>query len=139
MSITLNELIPLSHNGLAYRSFGMVIVADYGLLAMMPLTDVDGRLTPLIDGCPVQWQEAFAVLSVQADESLVSYWGQLNDKSRALLARFSSSAEAVSCEWRCARDLDWGTLTFVHVSGLRIALDPYRALSSEAFHLQQQV
>lgn len=139
MSITLNELIPLSHNGLAYRSFGMVIVADYGLLAMMPLTDVDGRLTPLIDGCPVQWQEAFAVLSVQADESLVSYWGHLNDKSRALLARFSSSAEAVSCEWRCARDLDWGTLTFVHVSGLRIALDPYRALSSEAFHLQQQV
>ena len=138
MSITLNELIPLSHNGLAYRSFGMVIVADYGLLAMMPLTDVDGRLTPLIDGCPVQWQEAFAVLSVQADESLVSYWGHLNDKSRALLARFSSSAEAVSCEWRCARDLDWGTLTFVHVSGLRIALDPYRALSSEAFHLQQQ-
>lgn len=139
MSITLNELIPLSHNGLAYRSFGMVIVADYGLLAMMPLTDVDGRLTPLIDGCPVQWQEAFAVLSVQADESLVSYWGHLNDKSRALLARFSSSAEAVSCEWRCARDLDWGTLTFVHVSGLRIALDPSRALSSEAFHLQQQV
>ena len=139
MSITLNELIPLSHNGVAYRSFGMVIVADYGLLAMMPLTDVDGRLTPLIDGCPVQWQEAFAVLSVQADESLVSYWGHLNDKSRALLARFSSSAEAVSCEWRCARDLDWGTLTFVHVSGLRIALDPYRALSSEAFHLQQQV
>lgn len=139
MSITLNELIPLSHNGLAYRSFGMVIVADYDLLAMMPLTDVDGRLTPLIDGCPVQWQEAFAVLSVQADESLVSYWGHLNDKSRALLARFSSSAEAVSCEWRCARDLDWGTLTFVHVSGLRIALDPYRALSSEAFHLQQQV
>ncbi len=135
----IHELRALSHNGLAYRSFGMVIVADYGLLAMMPLTDVDGRLTPLIDGCPVHWQEAFAVLSVQADESLVSYWGHLNDESRALLARFSSSAEAVSCEWRCARDLDWGTLTFVHVSGLRIALDPYRALSSEAFHLQQQV
>ena len=135
----IHDLQRLSHNGQVYRSFGMAIVADYGFLAMMPLTDMEGRLLELIDGCPVQWQEAFAVLSVQADESLVSYWGHLNDKSRALLARFSSSAEAVSCEWRCARDLDWGTLTFVHVSGLRIALDPYRALSSEAFHLQQQV
>ena len=135
----IHELRALSHNDLVYRGFGTIIAADYGLLAMMPLTEVDGCLLDLIDGCPVQWQEAFAVLSVQADESLVSYWGQLNDKSRALLARFSSSAEAVSCEWRCARDLDWGTLTFVHVSGLRIALDPYRALSSEAFHLQQQV
>ena len=135
----IHDLQRLSHNGQVYRSFGMAIVADYGFLAMMPLTDMEGRLLELIDGCPVQWQEAFAVLSVQADESLATFRALLNERTQQLLAEFSSSSDALPCEWRCARDLDWGTLTFVHVSGLRIALDPYRALSSEAFHLQQQV
>ena len=135
----IHELRALSHNDLVYRGFGTIIAADYGLLAMMPLTEVDGCLLDLIDGCPVHWQEAFAVLSVQADESLVSYWGHLNDKSRALLARFSSSAEAVSCEWRCARDPQWGTFVFAHVSGLRMALDPCRALTPEAFDQQHRV
>ena len=135
----INDLQRLSHNGQVYRSFGMAIVADYGFLAMMPLTDMEGRLLELIDGCPVQWQEAFAVLSVQADESLATCRALLNERTQQLLAEFSSSSDALPCEWRCARDPQWGTFIFVHASGLRMALDPCRALTSEAFDQQRRV
>ena len=135
----IHDLQRLSHNGQVYRSFGMAIVADYGLLAMMPLTEVEGRLLDVIDGCPVQWQEAFAVLSVQADESLATLRALLNERTQQLLAEFSSSSDALPCEWRCARDPQWGTFVFAHASGLRMALDPCRALTSEAFDQQRRV
>lgn len=138
-AICLDDLANVSHNGQVYRSFGMALVADYGLLVMMPLTEIEGRLIHLLDGCPVQWQEAFAVLSMQVDESIAAYWTKLNTTTQQLLARFSSSLDAIPCEWRCARDPQWGTLVFVHVSGLRVAFDPCRALTPEAFQTQQQV
>lgn len=132
MAMTVRDLANLSHNGQVYRSFGMALAANYGLLAMMSLPDVDGPLIGLIDGCPVVWQEAFAVLSHHADEPISPHLPRLNAQTIDLLAQYSE-LDALPYEWRCGLMDDYGTFVFVHHSGLRIAMDPYRALTPHAY------
>ncbi|MDD3675816.1 hypothetical protein [Thauera propionica] len=49
-------------DGRVWRAFDHLVTTGPGTLALFPVGLVDGDLTRVTDGCPVPWQEVWAVL-----------------------------------------------------------------------------
>ncbi len=68
----MRDLYAICEGRLLYRAFGHLLVAGDGWLLAAPLAAVTGRLNDLIDGCPVPFDEALAVIEHQP-ASLLPY------------------------------------------------------------------
>lgn len=51
-----------SADGNIYRAFGHLVSSRMGTLLLVPFHLVIGRCDDVVDGCPVPWEEVFAVL-----------------------------------------------------------------------------
>lgn len=70
--IHIDQLRQFSADGQVYRAFGHLIAARMGSLLLVPLPLVEGRLDQVLDGCPVSWEEVFAVLEYPARHPLTN-------------------------------------------------------------------
>lgn len=57
-----------ARDGRVWRSFDHLMAVGAGRLLMVPVGLADGDLTTVIDGCPIPWQEAWAVLDADPAE-----------------------------------------------------------------------
>ena len=69
-SIHISLLPSFSTDGQVYRAFGHLVVSRMGTLLLVPLHLVSGRCDEVVDGCPVNWEEVFAVLEYPATHPL---------------------------------------------------------------------
>lgn len=53
-------------DGLVYRAFNHLIAARMGALLLVPFHRVQGSFEAVVDGCPVPWEEVYAVLDYPA-------------------------------------------------------------------------
>ena len=60
--IPIDRIRLFSTDGQLYRAFDHLIAARMGTLLLVPLHLVVGRCDEVLDGCPVPWEEVFAVL-----------------------------------------------------------------------------
>lgn len=58
----IETLSAFSADGQLYRAFDHLIAARTGTLLLVPFHLVVGRCDEVLDGCPVPWEEVFAVL-----------------------------------------------------------------------------
>lgn len=65
----ISTLSQFSADGVIYRAFGHLIAARQGTVLLAPLHAVQGRLTEVVDGCPVPWEEVDAVLAATFEEA----------------------------------------------------------------------
>ena len=52
-------------DGQLYRAFGYLVASKTGTLLLVPFHLVIGRCDEVLDGCPVPWEDVFAVLEYQ--------------------------------------------------------------------------
>lgn len=115
MALTVNDLLPFSPERRAYRAFDHALAAAPGLVAAVPLVGVSGPLLELVDGCPVPWDEACAVIAAQP-ESAVLFDSPDFAPALARLAAFAADG------WRMAPLPAYRAVVFGHESGLKVAL-----------------
>lgn len=75
-----------SADGRVHRAFHHLIASRMGTLLLVPLHLVVGRCDAVIDGCPVPWEEVFAVLEYPAVNPLSNpqRWIGHNDQVQQL-------------------------------------------------------
>jgi hypothetical protein len=109
-----------SSNGEVYRAFHHLIASRVGTLLLVPLHLVVGRCDVVVDGCPVPWEEAFAVLEYPATHPLGN--PEWNDHAQQL--QYLGIAPD-SCEMDHIAPMTLGrekVLRLVHPSGVRYAV-----------------
>ncbi|WP_158300742.1 hypothetical protein [Chromobacterium sp. ATCC 53434] len=119
----IKTLLPFSADRRAFRSFGHAIVAERGLVAVAPLHALDGSLLGLVDGCPVPWGEACAVIDADVPGAEVELDNQDFTDVVARLATVAVSG------WRMAALPALRAVLFAHDSGLRVAIAADLALA----------
>lgn len=115
MTIGLNVLIPFSASRRVFRAYGHAMVAESGLVAVVPLAAIDGPLQGLEDGCPVSWDEACAVIAARpaAGVALDSPdFGSAVARLRALAPD----------GWQMATLPELRSVVFCHPCGVRVAM-----------------
>lgn len=69
-AIHIDRIRLFSANGEVYRAFHQLVAARVGTLLIVPLHLVIGRYDGVVDGCPVPWEEVYAVLEYPATHPL---------------------------------------------------------------------
>lgn len=64
--VAIEELRRFSQDGALYRAYDHLIAAAHGVLLVAPLIVVQGRFDRVVDGCPVPWEEVFAVIDSES-------------------------------------------------------------------------
>jgi len=84
--IHIDRIRLFSGNGEVYRAFHHLVAARVGTLLMVPLHLVVGRCDGVVDGCPVPWEEVYAVMEYPAVHPLSnpSRWVGGNDHIQQL-------------------------------------------------------
>ncbi|EEG08195.1 hypothetical protein [Pseudogulbenkiania ferrooxidans] len=116
MALQILSLLPFSSDRRVYRSFGHAIVAEPGLVAVAPLSSLDGSLQGMVDGCPVPWTEAWAVIDTPT-RSEVDLGGI--DFAPAAVKRL---AEMDRAGWALGVLPELKAVLFGHDCGLKVAI-----------------
>lgn len=74
---------------LVWRSFDHLIVPGPGTLLLVPVVEVDGDMTGVIDGCPVPWAEAWAVIDTPPAQPVALSPERLGRLAPALASRMA--------------------------------------------------
>lgn len=121
-TIHTSALVPFSADGIIYRAFGHLIAARHGTVLLAPIHAVQGRLTEVVDGCPVPWEEVVAILSMPFDLALAFDFSDGSGYGPALrqLAHLAEAGwDMEPLQLRPESSTVWA---FRHESGLRYAL-----------------
>lgn len=111
----------------ACRAFGHALSASHGMVVAAPLSVVDGKLTDMIDGCPIPWSEACALIETTPSVSV-------NPADPGFSARVHQLAALAGEGWRFSALPELRALVFGHDTGLRVALAMDLSFSKEAAH-----
>ncbi|MCE5180503.1 MAG: hypothetical protein LLG15_01755 [Betaproteobacteria bacterium] len=117
-----SALVPFSADGIIYRAFGHLIAARNGTVLLAPIHAVQGRLTEVVDGCPVPWEEVDAILDAPFSTALAFDFSDGSGYGPALrqLARLAEVGwDMAPLLLRPESSTVWA---FRHESGLRYAL-----------------
>lgn len=116
------DLLRFAAGGAVYRCFGHAFAARYGALLAVPLHLLDGDLRSLVDGCPVNYDEALTVATTPLEMNLPI------DLSQPLHAAIVRDAAGLDTGWRvqpallaCGGDAIW---ILISASGLRLGVSP---------------
>lgn len=60
--IHIHTITAFAHDRRVWRAFDHLLAAGRGRLLLVPVGLADGILTGVVDGCPVPWEEVWAVL-----------------------------------------------------------------------------
>lgn len=121
--IHISKLAEFSTHGQVYRAFGHLIVINIGKLILVPMQLVGGRLDQVVDGCPVPWEEVFAVLEYPAVNPLTNP-AQWNGASNAMRTFARLGLHFTGCVLDTITPMVNGketTLRLVHPCGVRYA------------------
>lgn len=125
----INTLLPFSSERRAFRSFGHAIAAEPGLVALAPLHALDGSLLGLVDGCPVPWAEACAVIDAPAELPVALDSPDFSD----VVVRLATIAVD---GWSMGTIPELRGVVFGHESGVRVAISAdlaFRATATPAY------
>jgi hypothetical protein len=72
--VSLSVIAAFSSSGVVFRAFGHLLAAADGTLLAVPVVASAGDLRRVVDGCPVPWEEVWAVVDapLEADASLLA-------------------------------------------------------------------
>lgn len=103
-----------------YRAFGYLVASRMGTLLLVPFHLVTGRCDDVVDGCPVPWEEVFAVLEYPSSIESEPFFANQRFKPLEILNLKQS-------EWvmDCITPMVNGTekvLRLVHPCGVRYAV-----------------
>ncbi|WP_024303354.1 hypothetical protein [Pseudogulbenkiania sp. MAI-1] len=115
MALQLLSLLPFSSDRRVYRSFGHAIVAEPGLVAVAPLSALDGSLRGMVDGCPVPWHEAWAVI----DTPTAAAVDLASHDFAPVVGRLADMAGA---GWSLGVMHELQAVLFGHESGIKVAI-----------------
>ncbi|AXF86794.1 hypothetical protein DTO96_102550 [Ephemeroptericola cinctiostellae] len=121
--MTLSDIQAASGSTTTYRAYGHAMAAQNGLLITAPLALVDGRLTALVDACPVQWQQAVAVLHTPVGDVVSLESSDWRESTREFLRSLGDA-------WRVGFACELKAVVFERVDGLRVGMAAQRALRS---------
>ncbi|OWY40093.1 hypothetical protein CEK28_04985 [Xenophilus sp. AP218F] len=121
----IKTLLPFSADRRVFRSFGHAIVAEHGLVAVAPLHALDGSLLGLVDGCPVPWDEACAVIDAGGGAPVELDSRDFTD----VVARLATVAVT---GWRMATLPALRAVVFGHDNGVKVAIAAELALAGAA-------
>jgi hypothetical protein len=71
--VHVEDIRKFSDTGFLYRSFDHLIAAKHGEILLVPIANVYGQLSNLVDGCPVPWEEVTAVLESPGENIVTMY------------------------------------------------------------------
>lgn len=114
-TIVMKALLPFSASRRVFRAYGHVVAAECGLVAMAPLTAIDGPLQGLEDGCPVSWDEACAVIAARP-AALVALDSPDFGSAVARLGALAPDG------WLMATLPELRSVVFCHPCGVRVAM-----------------
>jgi hypothetical protein len=60
--VNFDALMQYSSDHKIYRAYDHLIAATHGSLVMAPLIVMQGRFHDVVDGCPVPWEEVYALI-----------------------------------------------------------------------------
>jgi len=112
-----------SADGNIYRAFGHLVASRMGTLLLVPFHLVIGRCDDVVDGCPVPWEEVFAVLEYPAVNPLTNP-AQWNGASNAMRTFARLGLHFTGCVLDTITPMVNGketTLRLVHPCGVRYA------------------
>jgi hypothetical protein len=121
-SIHIYHLRQFSADGQVYRAFHSLIVARMGALLLVPLHLVSGRCDQVIDGCPVPWEEVYAVLEYPVRPKQGEVRGELFKRVQMLSL---VGLDPTECDMDHIAPMVNGresVLRLVHSSGVRFAV-----------------
>jgi hypothetical protein len=122
LSIHIDHLRQFSADGQVYRAFHSLIVARMGALLLVPMHLVTGRIDTVVDGCPVPWEEVYAVLEYPVRPQMGEVRGELF-KRLQMLAQVG--IDPADCDMDHISPMVMGresVLRLVHSSGVRFAV-----------------
>jgi hypothetical protein len=111
-------------DGMIFRAFGHLLAARMGTLLLIPFNLVVGRCYAVVDGCPVPWEEVFAVLEYPSvnPQTDPNKWNAINNHVQQLVYLGLNPAD---CEIDYISPLANGkekVLRFVHSCGVMYAV-----------------
>lgn len=122
--VDFDALQRFSGDGKLYRAYDHLIAATHGMLLMAPLIVVQGRFTNVVDGCPVPWEEVFAVIEAESTPFMLElvHMPQVNFELARLdplgLDRSQWEFDFIGTHDDTRRNI----LRFKHASGVRCAI-----------------
>lgn len=118
----ISALIPFSADGIIYRAFGHLLAARAGSVLLAPIHAVQGRLTEVVDGCPVPWEEVDAVLAAPFSQALAFGFDDGCGYGAAVRQMARLSVAGWDVEPLRLRPESSAVWAFRHESGLRYAV-----------------
>lgn len=118
----ISTLAPFSADGRIYRAFGHLIAARNGTVLLAPIHAVQGRLTEVVDGCPVPWEEVDAVLGARFDKALAFGFSESCGYGAAVRQMARLAEVGWDVEPLRLRPESGAVWAFRHESGLRYAV-----------------
>lgn len=119
LEVSISTIAGFSADGRVFRAFGHLLGVSAGALLLVPLGRTTGDLRQVTDGCPIPWEEAWAVLDAPAAsccqipaEEMCTAWPKL-----ALLSPYGWVVDAIPL----AADPRPLCERMTHVSGVRFA------------------
>lgn len=122
--VNFDALQRFSADGKLYRAYDHLIAATHGMLLMAPLIVVQGRFTDVVDGCPVPWEEVFAVIDAESMPFIMdlALMPQINFELDRLNPLGLNRSQWVFDFIGTYDDTRRNVLRFKHASGVRCAI-----------------
>lgn len=117
-----SDLLHFAAGGAVYRCFGHAFAARFGALLAVPLHLLDGDLRRLVDGCPVNYEEALTVATTPLAMNLpIDLALPLHAEIVREAARFDTGWRVQPALMACGGDAIW---ILVSCTGLRLGVSP---------------